>query len=194
MTMIKPDGVLIGTQGNLNAISDNNGHIKSLQEWINILSDFVCWPQQSNDEIWYTSEDGNIVAPHDGSAFGVNILSNTYTDGKGIIKFDGDVTSIGKNAFMGCSSLTSITIPESVTSIGGEAFYGCKKLNAITINKDVAPTTEADVFGTILENYTGVESDTTNKLYIPSGATGYSGGVWDVLLDSSKCNFTIEYI
>jgi hypothetical protein len=31
------------------------------------------------------------------------------------------------------------------------------------------------------------------KLIVPTGATGYSGGGWDVLLDPNKCNFTIEY-
>lgn len=36
-----------------------------------------------------------------------------------------EVIAIGKDAFFDCSSLTSITIPESVTSIGEEAFYGC---------------------------------------------------------------------
>ena len=35
------------------------------------------------------------------------------------------VTSIGDNAFQGCTSLTSITIPSSVTSIGKRAFDGC---------------------------------------------------------------------
>ena len=56
----------------------------------------------------------------------VNYNSNTYR-----------VTSIGGYAFYGCSSLTSITIPEGVTSIGSYAFFGCSSLTSITIPEGV---------------------------------------------------------
>ena len=43
------------------------------------------------------------------------------------------VTSIGDSAFCNCTSLTSVTIPDSVTSIGGWAFYYCTSLTSVTI-------------------------------------------------------------
>ena len=47
------------------------------------------------------------------------------------------VTRIRMGAFAGCSSLTNITIPNSVTTIGVSAFNGCSSLTDITIPNSV---------------------------------------------------------
>ena len=86
-----------------------------------------------NNKIWYTSTDGAVVEPYKTDVFGANIVSNTYEDGKGVITFDNNVTSIGNEAFNNCASLTTITIPDGVTTIGEYAFYQCTALARINI-------------------------------------------------------------
>ena len=53
------------------------------------------------------------------------------------INIHSSVTSIGKYAFSECSSLTSINIPSSVTSIGERTFEGCSALTSINIPNSV---------------------------------------------------------
>ena len=47
------------------------------------------------------------------------------------------VTSIGEEAFAGCSDLTSLSIPSSVTRIGSSAFRTCSGLTSLTIGNSV---------------------------------------------------------
>jgi hypothetical protein len=99
------------------------------------------------------------------------------------------VATIGKSAFEGCTSLTSINIPDSVatienyafelclgltsvtigsgvTSIGSWAFYYCN-LKTITSNATTAPTINGGTFQGVTSNGT---------LYVPIGSTGYD--IW----------------
>ena len=69
------------------------------------------------------------------------------------------VTSIGSYAFSYCSSLTSVTIPDSVTSIGYGVFYGCSSLTNVTIPKSVTKI-EKMAFGYYTDdNYNSVKID-----------------------------------
>ena len=53
-----------------------------------------------------------------------------------VVEISDGVTSIGYNAFYGCSGLTSITIGNSVTEIEYSAFSGCSGLTKVTINSN----------------------------------------------------------
>jgi hypothetical protein len=83
--------------------------------------------------IEYTTDFGGIVTPYDTKAFGkANIISNTYENGNGILKFDIPLTTIGSRAFYG-AQLSSITIPETVTKVDYMAFGDCTLLKKVYI-------------------------------------------------------------
>jgi hypothetical protein len=78
-----------------------------------------------------------------------------------------NVTSIGRESFFMCGSLTSINIPEGVTDIDYWAFRHCGSLNSVTL-PDSLVSLGGEAFGscvsltdiTIPENLTAIDSDT----------------------------------
>lgn len=63
----------------------------------------------------------------------VTIPSTITVDGQSM-----SVTGITESAFMGCTEMTSLSIPSSVKSIGRLAFYNCKLLTSLTIPQGVS--------------------------------------------------------
>ena len=92
----------------------------------------------NDNKIYYTTSDNTKLFPKtDAPLYGAILISNTYKDGQGVLVFDDAVTTIGDEAFDHCSSLTSVTIPNSVTTIGDGAFAWCSSLTSVTIGNSV---------------------------------------------------------
>ena len=102
----------------------------------------ICYTTNNNQKLGVYSVEDHTVLLHN------------YTDGVGIVVFFEPLTTIGEMAFEGCSSLTSITIPNSVTSIGWLAFGSCSSLTSITIPDSV--TTIGDETFSWCESLTSV--------------------------------------
>ena len=71
------------------------------------------------------------------------------------------ISGIGREAFGGCLSLTSITIPEGVTSIGEYAFSNCSSLTNVTISEGL----------TSIEDFAFSDCSSLTSIALPKGLT-----------------------
>ena len=107
-----------------------------------------------NNQIWYTTTNGNALGKSGG-----NITSDTYTNGKGVIEFNEDLTKITTEMFKNIMTLTSIILPNSITAIQDEAFSGCDKLTTITLSNQLETISKKAFYGcSSLESITLPES------------------------------------
>ena len=79
------------------------------------------------------------------------------------------VTHIGRDAFLDCSALTSVTIPEGVSRIGRGAFHDCTGLKSIKIPSSVK----------IIERDAFLGCNALSSVSIPEGVTSIERGTFD---------------
>ena len=98
------------------------------------------------------------------------------------ISIPNSVTSIGNNAFYGCTGLTSVVLPNRVTSVGNYAFYGCSGLTSVAMGHKV----------TSVESYTFYGCTSLTSIEIPYGVktignSAFSGcdHLKDIIIHSS---------
>lgn len=103
-------------------VGSNKLNIDQIEEQENL----VCGVHKVDDDDKYGLTIPEGVIKIDPAAF-----NNTHR--LTFINLPSSLTSIGRSAFDGCSSLTSITIPEGITEIDSETFKNCSKLTSISL-------------------------------------------------------------
>ena len=112
-------------------------YITDLSAWCRITFNSLSANPLCNGGALYLNEKEvkDLVIPDDVTKIGKYAFSGCSSLSS--IEIPNSVTSIGDFAFDGCSSLTSIEIPNSVTNIGYSAFNGCSSLSSIKIPNSV---------------------------------------------------------
>ena len=122
---------------------------------------------RSNTDVAYAVERGNIY--FDKAKGTITDCDGSVTKASIPAEIDGvAVTSIGEDAFLSCTSLTGVTIPNSVTRIGDRAFRNCTSLASIDI-----PNSVTDIGNFAFSGCTSLAS-----IDIPNSVTSIRGGAF----------------
>ena len=109
---------------------------------------FAAATGRCGDSITWTLDDsGNLTLSGSGEMWNNGYDDSPFKDyeiRKATVKYG--ITSIGESAFLGCTGMTEMTLPNSVTSIGGNAFEGCSGLSKITSLAEIPPVCGREVF------------------------------------------------
>ena len=104
-----------------------------------IVASGTCGAKGSN-LTWTLDSEGVLTISGSGDMHGYDLPGAPWYGSRSRVKsavIAEGVTSIGRYAFVDCTSLTSVTIPDSVTSIGSSAFEDCTSLTSVTIPDSV---------------------------------------------------------
>lgn len=120
---------------------------------------------------------GSVIIPenvtYNGVIYSVMAIGDyafVYCTGMTEVTIPNSVTSIGAGAFGLCSGLTSVTIPNSVASIGDYVFYNCDGLSSVTI-----PSSVIEVGDYAFDGTAWYDNQPDGLIYIGNIAYKYKG-------------------
>ena len=135
-------------------------YITDIAAWCNISGlDNLMGYGSSNKKLYINNELAtSITIPNGVTSIGYEAFRGCT--GLTSVTIGNGVTSIGNYAFENCTGLMSITIPDGVTSIGKYAFNGCTGLTSVTIPDSVTSIGEGAFSG--CRGLTSITGSATN--------------------------------
>ena len=135
---------------------DSNGYVRENNE--------------TSEEGNHTTEDGLIYRIYSEESYAE--ITGYNGNGKNLIipeLLDGvPVTSIGQQAFVNCTTLESVEIPDSITRMGYWAFSGCSNLKQVKLSKNLKYI-NMDCFS---------ECSSLESIVVPEGVTQLAPGAF----------------
>jgi len=90
---------------------------------------YKAWLLPPSNEIWYYGSSQATLFSD------TNVVSHTFSDGKGVITFAAPITQM-PNVLRG-TSVTLVNMPDSVTSIVSSAFFNCASLKNVVLSPNI---------------------------------------------------------
>ena len=197
-----------GTKAEWDALTKGSGNVSLTNVTLHYYVDSgTCGTTGNEDKVtWTLDNDGTLTISGSGDMkdYAANEVP-WYDSIKDIknVKIGYGVINVGDNAFSGCTSLTSTTIPLSVNSMGNNAFSGCTGLTSMSIPlsvTNIGNSTFYDCTGLtsvlIPKSVTTIGSGAFNGcvnlavIYIPEGCSVDTSAIPDV---ASQINYRVEH-
>lgn len=146
-------------------------------------------PNPDNYKIYYTTTDEKPI--YHRYTYGVDLVSNTYENGVGVMIFDGEVEVIRDKFMYAQSTLKTIDLPASVKDIRYGAFSYCGYLERVTIREGVTDIGSQAFYGCAIKEFTIPNSVTKvsseafgnckslEKLYVGCGVTFFGSSAFE---------------
>lgn len=143
--------------------------------------EFCTIPYTATSKLQEATNVGNSEGLHvnafSGDSGQLTLISHTFENGVGLLKFNAPILRIGEMAFFACSSLTNVNLSSYVASLDKLSFCDCNGLTSISIPSGV----------TTIDDYAFANCFGLTNLIIPDNVTIIGNNAFHACTNIASC-------